>query len=424
VAQINLSSIIVGTVTGPTGATGPIGATGAGVAGATGPSGSMPYVDATGTPDVIVATYSPAITSLTDGLTISFGAKDYNTLANPTLNVNSLGAKTIVKQIYGNTYQVLVAGDTGGNNYVNIVSYNSGNSQWILTNPAMQTLPYYANGSIIVPPANTVVIFGRNVANRMLPAWAGPSGLDSAVQPWLARNKVGYWDPPGNATTTPGVFGFTAPSTQGTATARNVATTNPLTRMRRLGYVSTGGGAGQSASNYLAVAQFATGDGFGNGGFTCIIRFGISDASAVASARAFIGMSANVAAAANVEANTIINQVGIMQLANDTTQWYSTINGSTVQPIVALGAALGSPSNTQVGMEVAIFSPPNANSVINMQVTNLGTGNTVFIQQATSVGGATPLWSVLLAPRMWRNNNVTASAVGLDVCSMYIETDQ
>ena len=40
------------------------------------------------------------------------------------------------------------------------------------------------------PGADTVRVFGRKVAGRMLPAFVGPNGLDSSIQPFFARNKV------------------------------------------------------------------------------------------------------------------------------------------------------------------------------------------------------------------------------------------
>jgi hypothetical protein len=89
------------------------------------------------------------------------------------------------------------------------------------------------------PPANGFLdVYAKQIAGRHMLKMIGPSGLDTALQPFLARNKVGYWNPPGNSTTTPAVFGFTGYSVVGTTTARYVATTNLFNRMRRLGYVS------------------------------------------------------------------------------------------------------------------------------------------------------------------------------------------
>ena len=83
-----------------------------------------------------------------------------------------------------------------------------------------------------------MLLYAKTIAGRMMLRQLGPTGLGTTLQPFLGRNKVGYWIPPGNATTVPGVFGYTAPTAIGTATAASVATTNLFTRMRRLSYVS------------------------------------------------------------------------------------------------------------------------------------------------------------------------------------------
>ncbi len=98
-------------------------------------SNAIPYIDAGGTSDVITATYSPAYTSLADGITIALGASAANTTTTPTLNVNGLGAKTIVK----NNGQALVAGDIGGSSSQLLLQYNATTTQWELINPTIAT---------------------------------------------------------------------------------------------------------------------------------------------------------------------------------------------------------------------------------------------------------------------------------------------
>jgi hypothetical protein len=98
-------------------------------------SQSIPYVDAGGTADAITATYSPAFTALTDGMTVAFGPTAANATTTPTLNINGLGAKTIVK----NQGQALVAGDIAGSSAQLLVQYNATNTQWELINPQVST---------------------------------------------------------------------------------------------------------------------------------------------------------------------------------------------------------------------------------------------------------------------------------------------
>jgi hypothetical protein len=269
-----------------------------------------------------------------------------------------------------------------------------------------------------IPPAGTVRMFRRQIAGRQLPGFIGPSGLDSALQPFLARNKVGYWCPPGNAATVPGVLGFTAPTVTGfTATARNVATTNRFTRMRRLGYVTaaTAGAVGQWRH---AAPQFTVGGPSGLGGFHYIVRFGISDAVLVADARMFMGVRVS-ATPSNVEPSALTWLLGMGHGAGHTTMSIYS-GGSSAQAPIPLGADFPVSTNTDP-YELAIFCPPGE-TVMHWQATNLRTGAS---QSGSISGGSTimPTETTLIGPWGYRTNNATAAAVGLDVMSAYIETD-
>jgi hypothetical protein len=271
---------------------------------------------------------------------------------------------------------------------------------------------------VTAPAANTVRLFRRKVAGRNFPAFMGPSGLEASLQPLLARNKVGYFCPPGNANTAPGILGFTAPTiTNFTATARNVATTNLFTRMRRLGYL-TAATAGLVGNWRVGVAQHTVGGVTGLGGFFYVIRFGISDPALVSGARMFMGFR-NVVAPANVEPSTLTQCVGIGHGAADTNLrlYYG---GTAAQPSIDLGADFPVSTNTHA-LELALFSPPDQ-AKIYWQVTNISTGLTA---NGEITGGAAimPTETTLIGPWGYRTNNATAAAVGLDIMSAYIETD-
>lgn len=278
------------------------------------------------------------------------------------------------------------------------------------------------------PSADNVTLFCTEIANRAMPAFVGPSGLDTALQPLLARNKIAFWNPPGNATTVPGVFGMgalTIVSNAGTTmTSRNVATTNILTRMKRAAVVSTGT-AGTLGSLRNPNAQYTTGTGSGLGGFHFVARFATSDAATVSGARAFIGMSSNTGAATNVEPSTLINSIGVAQLSTDATQWYLVYGGSAAQTAIALGTGLGAPTLTNTAFELSLFCAPSANGVVHYEVLNIGSGVKVVGTLTPGTPGVqTPASTTLLTNQMWRTNNGTGSVVGLDICSIYIETDQ
>lgn len=280
-------------------------------------------------------------------------------------------------------------------------------------------LPYVASPA--APGADKLNLFAGKKAARMLPRFMGPSGLDVTVQPLIAANKIAWWNPPGNATTVPGVVGLAAPTALGTATARNVASTSLATRARRLGYVSAAT-AGSLSGHYSATAQFTIGATGGIGGFFYVCRFVVSDAAAVSGARMFVGLRNAVAAPTNVEPSSgQINMIGVAQISSSN-NFQIVYGGSAAQAAIDLGASF--PANTLSAdlYELALFAPPDTQAV-HYQVTRVNTGDTAAGTLSGTVGTAIPAATTFLAHSAWRGNNATALAVGIDVVSVYIETD-
>lgn len=273
-----------------------------------------------------------------------------------------------------------------------------------------------------VAQSGHLTVYTKAIAGRMMLKIVGPSGLDTSLQPFLGRNKVGYWCPPGNATTVPGILGYTALSSVGTATARTIATTNMFTRMRRLGYVSASP-AGSLASLRIAVAQITTGTG-SLGGFNKILRFGISDVAPVAGARMFMGIAVSTSAPTNVEPSTLTNCIGVGHRSADT-NLFLFYGGSSAQTPIDLGANFPTDtSNTDV-YELALFSPPSGAGEIYYEVTRLNTGHVAMGVITPSGGVALPGSTTLMSYfNGYRTNNATALAVGIDIMGDYIETDQ
>lgn len=299
--------------------------------------------------------------------------------------------------------QVLVYSENGG------VQVSSAESSTLAT----LTLPDTPNPT--VPSDSYGTIFIKKVGGRIMAAQIGPSGLDTALQANLGGNKVAMWMPPGGSTTVPGVFGMAALTATGTATSRAVATTNLLTRMTRLGYVSAVT-AGALAGAREAVAKFTTGAGPGLGGFFARYRFGISDAATVAGARMFVGLDALTAAPTNIDPSTKVNCVGVGQIAASNNLRIIYGNATAKTPI-DLGANFPANTNTDA-YELNLFSPPAGG--VHWQVRRL---NTPFEATGFLSSAETPVATQLLCHQLWRCNNATALAVGLDVCGIYIETD-
>lgn len=301
-------------------------------------------------------------------------------------------------------------------------TWNTSNETLTLGGASPQLNMAGFSGDPVSPAAGYLSLFARPVANRQMTAQVGPTGLDTALQPLLARNKVGYWNPAGNATTVPGVFGITAPTVVGTATSRTVAVTNIATRMRRIGYVSSTT-AGSLAEARVAAAQFSCGSGSNDGsGFFFVIRWVPSSATAITGERNFAGMMSSTSAATNVDPSTLTNCVGVAQLSTDATQLYVVYGGTTAQAAIPLGTNFPGSTSTTTPYELAIFAPNSVANTYYYQVTNIASGNTTT---GTLTGNSiqVPQNNTLLAARVWTCNNTTAAASAFDLCSIYIETD-
>lgn len=98
-----------------------------------------------GTADALTAAYTPANTTLDDGLVLGVRAVAANATTTPTFAPDLLTARTITKKGGG----ALVVGDIPGNLSEITLRYNLANTRWELLNPAISTAPTLTN------PANT-----------------------------------------------------------------------------------------------------------------------------------------------------------------------------------------------------------------------------------------------------------------------------
>ncbi len=274
-----------------------------------------------------------------------------------------------------------------------------------------------------IPEQGSVTLFKSALANRQMPAFVGETGLKVRIQPFQGSNKVGTWSPGGNATTVPSVDAFNAPTALGTATARNVATTRMATRARRLGYVSAAT-AGSLSGHYNVASgtQYLIGNGSGLGGFHYVARFVPSDAAAVSGARMFVGLRNATAAPTNVEPSTLANAIGVAQLSGSN-NLQIVYGGSAAQTAIDLGSSFPANGLSADLYEVSFFAPPGSNNTVYYQVTRLNTGDVATGKLTGTAGTAVPASTTFLGHAAWRTNNATALAVGIDVVSVYIETD-
>lgn len=274
--------------------------------------------------------------------------------------------------------------------------------------------PNLGDASTTTPatPATGVTLFSRFRAGRHMASQVGPSGIPYSFQPALFASKITLWTAQGNGTSVSTInFGT---SNTGNATARNVATTNFATSLRRLAFVSTTG-SGSSSGTRHNLLQFYRGDAAGRGGFFYVARFVVDTISA--GARWFVGLYGSAAAIGNANPSSLANTLGFgIDASHTTVRWFYN-DGSGTASSSDMGASF--PAKTaNVVYEIRIFCPPNG-STIYYSIERLDSAAFAEGSVTTDIPAATQL----LSPQIWANNGVDNSAVALAVVSQYLETD-
>ncbi len=310
------------------------------------------------------------------------------------------------------------------------VNFSAGTKRVYLSSIADQSPYFVEDGSLLlpmpsvsspgIPPANTIKLFPRKIANRLLPAFVGPAGIDSSLQPNFARNKIAICYPIGNSTslTTLGIGSFTA---TGTATAAAVAQTNMHQMQKRVDYLVTTAAATAVAGWRQTSNQWSIGHPSNPvlGGFHNVVRFGQATGVATTTHRLFVGMGAATAAPTDVEPSTITNIIGVGYDAADTNLQIMHRGAGAVTKI-DLGANFPVPTaDRSKSYELALFSPPGTTQAVHYEFTDMDTGNVATGTIATNL----PAASQLLSPRGWMSVGGTSSVIGIALMSFYIETD-
>lgn len=276
------------------------------------------------------------------------------------------------------------------------------------------------NASFTVPGSNSVKLIARDIATRFLPAYVGSSGLDSALQPLLGRNKVGYWSGIAGATTNTGM-GVALTGT-GTSTSSTWATTNLISTMNRLDFRATTASSSTVSGFRGRALNYWRGDSAGLGGFTYICRWGIGGLGTnVSTIRAFVGLRTSTSAPTDVAPSTLTNAVGMgWDNTDSTVQIYSCGSAnSKIDTGITLNRVISTSASAQV-FEIAMFCPPNGSS-INYTVTELGTSNTYSTTVTTTT--ALPSSTTALNVYGYTSAGGTSTSMSIAVCGIYIETD-
>jgi hypothetical protein len=269
------------------------------------------------------------------------------------------------------------------------------------------------------PAAGTVTVFRNNRGSIEMPGWIDPEGGRFVMQPHLAFETIGCYLPQGNGSTASLGFGMPGVTVSAvTVTSPAFATTNLLTRSKRVGY-ATNNSAGNVASQYIALTQVTSG-GPSLGGFFYSIRFAFSNIAPGAvvgtAANAFFGLMNLTTPQSNVDPATLLRLVGVgRSIGSANLQFYCA--GGGAQPALDLGA--GFPANDLTTVYDLVLASPNAASTrIYFSLTNVNTGATT---SATRSGLAVvPGPTVWLNHNCWISNGAAAEIVEMSIMRWYL----
>lgn len=324
-----------------------------------------------------------------------------------------------------------VAGGISGNVSGNATGISGGSAGEVLYQIAADTTGFAAgvlidtNGSLqlssavtpVTPSAATTMgLFAVNNAGRNIPSFVNSAGDPVPLQSHFGHKSVFGWYGVANSNSFT-LHGATAPSVTGSTASRSVTTTSFFTSLRRIGFAS-GAGSGSSLDVYSPNLLFWRGNAAGRGGFYAVFRFGVADGLTVANSRMFVGLCASATAIGNVNPSTLLNMVGVGCESGATTLSIYTNDSSGTAVEVSLGASFPSQSLSTDVYELVLYCAANDSS-IGYEVTNLTSGANAQGVITTQL----PTNTQLLSPHFWRNNGTTSRAVGLDIVSLYIETD-
>lgn len=299
-----------------------------------------------------------------------------------------------------------------------VVSLSAGTKDVYITLSADSLIHLLAYSTTTTPgvPATGVNLFSRTIASRAMAAMIGPSGLDTALQPLVGRNKVQWADPVAN-TTTVNTMGATVTAT-GTGTAHACASTNMYTSLAKVEYLVTTPATTAVAGFRVSQNSLWRGNAAGLGGFHVIIRAGqATGVASVSTERFFIGISTNTGAPTDVQPSSLVNCIGVGYDAADTNYHIMHNDGSGTCTKVDTSIAQPTADRTDV-CELALFAAPNG-SDIKYQFTLLNTGSTFSGTISTDM----PSNTTFLSARGYHSVGGTSSVTGLGLFGFYTETD-
>lgn len=300
----------------------------------------------------------------------------------------------------------------GGNNAGSQVSKDIWAEDHVVVNGIL--VPVEAG--LAAPAAGIALLTAQQIASCEFLAYLDSFGQKVALQAYLGRNKHSWACANGNSTTL-GQMGLAITGT-GTATAKNVGTTNLNASMRGLDYLVTTGATNAVAGFRGAANQFWRGNAAGLGGFLISERWAPATGVATATHRGWAGLGSSTSAPTDVEPSSQINIIGMGWDAADANVQMMTNDGTGTATKIDLGATFPVPTANYTNVyEQTLFCPQNGGTVY-YEVRELSTGASAIGSLATDL----PANTTLLNTRGYCSVGGTNSVVGFTLKDIYAWT--
>ncbi len=298
---------------------------------------------------------------------------------------------------------------TGTNNAGSQVSKVAWNADHAIDSDGL-VIP--AGAAPTAPASGSTRIFAKDQGGRVMPAFMGPSGLDSLLMPHLAKNGWSQWKPTYTGTSISAIGGPGLTAT-GTATSAPYATTSLHTRTQRVDYLVTTAATTAVAGFRVSAANWRPQEGF-----HWILKACPATGTADANRRCFIGLQASTGAPTDVNPSTLLNIIGVGYDSGDTNWQVMTNNGTGAAAKVDTGIAKPT-TDRQTMYSIMIFSPPGG-AWVGVRIVDEGTGATFDSGQLSA---DIPSATTGLTINSFCSAGGTSSVIGLTMAGIWVDTD-
>jgi hypothetical protein len=318
-----------------------------------------------------------------------------------------------------------------------LVSFAAGTKNVFITAIADKTVILDSQGVIHLaavstpsaPATDTLSLYARKIAGRMMPKWIPPSGIDNPMQPALFGNRILMYNPSTGTTGTGSGSGFGPAWTSAgtvshpTPVATSPAASNQMKRTRWANIVTT---TNQELGIKFAAAserQFWRGNAAGLGGFFYVCRF-IVELYPASTVRIWAGLTGNTSTSVAISDTVLNDTCGLWHDTTDPSTGAGAFNfvtrntATTTKQQITLSNAIAAGNSYDFYM----YAKPN-DSVIYWRLDDLVNNVTYENSQTTTLPTAT----TFMQPQAAMSNgtaNTTVTTTALGVAGLYCESDR